>query len=165
MGDRAATARTLDAAGIASIVPPHARDGAALARALVAARPGARRVLVPRAEDGRDEAIEILRAAGIEVDPIDAYRTVAVDAEDPTVARGRAVLATGAAVVCVFAPSQVTALDRISPLRAIAAPFVAIGETTATALRAAGVIDVAVAESPTPEGMARAVAAVYSPPP
>ncbi|MEJ7596403.1 MAG: uroporphyrinogen-III synthase [Kofleriaceae bacterium] len=158
-----ATARVLAAAGIGSIVPPHARDGASLARALIEARPDVRRVLVPRAEDGREDAIEILRGAGIAVEAIDSYRTVAVDPGDPALARGRDALAAGAAVVCVFAPSQVRALDRIAPLRGIDAWFVAIGETTAIALRAAGIAEVAVAESPTPEGMARAVAAVYSP--
>ena len=57
-------------------IPPDVRDGAELARALVASRDLAgKRVLVPRAEDGRDEALEILRAAGAEVVDVIAYRT------------------------------------------------------------------------------------------
>lgn len=161
-----ATARALAVAGIAAIVP-EARDGAGLARALVAARAVAgTRILVPRAEDGRDEAIEILRAAGAEVDAIAAYRTAFVEADDPAIARGRELLETGAAEICaVFAPSQVAALARIVRLTAVATRFIAIGETTARALREAGVTVAAVAESPTPEGMARALAAVYSPAP
>jgi uroporphyrinogen-III synthase len=39
--------------------------------------------------------------------------------------------------------------------------FVAIGETTAAALRAAGVREVAVADTPTPAGIACAVSSVY----
>jgi uroporphyrinogen-III synthase len=161
-----ATAQALEAAGIAAIVP-EVRDGAGLARALVAARSVAgTRILVPRAEDGRDDAIEILRAAGAEVEAIAAYRTVACDPDDPAVARGRELLERGAAAACaLFAPSQVAALARIVPLTAIATRFIAIGETTARALREAGVAVAAVAESPTPEGMARALAAVYSPAP
>ena len=161
-----ATARALADAGITAIVPADVRDGASLARALVATRSVAgSRVLVPRAEDGRDEAIAILAAAGAVVDAVVAYRTVAVDGRDPAIARGRELLESGDAAVCaVFAPSQVTALDRITPLRRLATRYVAIGETTAQALRDAGVA-VAVAETPTPEGMVRAVTAVYSPPP
>jgi uroporphyrinogen-III synthase len=158
-----ATARALAAAGIAARVPDAARDGATLARALVAERGMAgARVLVPRAEDGRDEAIEILRAAGAEVDAIVAYRTVAAAADDPALARGLGLLRRGAVAVCaVFAPSQVAALDGLVGIRAIAARFVAIGETTAAALREAGAAAVEVAGTPTPEGLAKAVSAVY----
>ena len=162
-----ATARALEAAAIPAIVPGEAADGTALAKALVAARTLAgRRVLVPRAEDGRDDAIAILRDAGAEVDAIVAYRTVAVAADDPAIARGRELLESGAAAVCaVFAPSQVAALARLVTLSAVATRFLAIGETTARALRDAGVAVAAVAESPTPEGMANALGAVYSPAP
>ena len=158
-----ATARALRDAGIAAEVPATARDGVALAEALIARRALAgRRVLVPRAEDGRDDAIERLRAAGAEVDAITAYRTVAVAADAPALAPGLALLRGGGAAVCaLFAPSQVAALDALVPLRTIAAPLVAIGETTAAALRAAGVATVAVADAPTPEGLAKAVSAVY----
>lgn len=158
-----ATARALAAAGIAARVPPGARDGATLARALLAERSLAgRRVLVPRAEGGRDEAIAILRDAGVEVEAVVAYRTVPAAGDDPELARGLALLRGDAAAVCaVFAPSQVAALDALVPIRRISAPFAAIGETTAVALRAAGAAVVAVAERPTPEGLAKAVSAVY----
>ena len=156
-----ATARALAAAGIPAEVPPIARDGRALAEAMVAGRALAgRRVLVPRAEDGRDDAIEILRAAGADVDAITAYRTVAVAGDAPELAHGLAVL-RDAAVCAVFAPSQVTALDALVPIRAITARLVAIGQTTAAALREAGAAAVAVAAAPTPEGLAKAVSAVY----
>ncbi|MEO7735346.1 MAG: uroporphyrinogen-III synthase, partial [Kofleriaceae bacterium] len=156
-----ATARRLAELGIAAIAPPDVRDGATLAAAMIA-RGGiaGARILVPRAEDGRDDAIAILRAAGVEVDAITAYRTVAVAGDAPELARGLAVL-RDAAVCALFAPSQVTALDALVPIRAIAARLVAIGQTTAAALREAGAAAVAVADAPTPEGLAKAVSAVY----
>lgn len=162
-----ATQRALAAAGIAARVPPGARDAASLARAMLAERPLAgRRVLVPRAEGGRDEAIAVLRAAGAEVEAVVAYRTVPAAAGDPSLARGLAALRDADAGVCVvFAPSQVAALDALVAIRRIAAPFAAIGETTAQALRAAGAAMVVVAEAPTPEGLAKAVSAVYPPRP
>jgi uroporphyrinogen-III synthase len=146
-------------------VPEEARDGVELARHLIAAGVRGKRILVPRAEEGRLDAIEMLREAGAHVVDVIAYRTLAVSAEDPTVARGRELLTAGdATLCCVFAPSQVTALAAIAgPLSALATKFCAIGETTAAALRSAGVAEVSVASSPTPEGMAQAVRSVYPP--
>jgi uroporphyrinogen-III synthase len=164
-----ATARALAAAGIAARLAPAAKDAAALATAMLAARAHDRplagqRVLVPRAEDGREEAIATLRDAGVEVDAIVAYRTIAAAPEDPALARGLDLLRRGVAAVCgVFAPSQVTALDALVGIRQIAARFAAIGETTAAALRGAGAPGsaIAVASVATPEGLAKAVRAVY----
>lgn len=158
-----ATARTLLAAGIPVSTPPGVRDGATLARRLVALRAlSGQRVLVPRAEDGRDEAIAILREAGAEVDAIAAYRTIATAADDPDLAPGLALLRRGAVEVCaVFAPSQVAALDNLVGIREITARFAAIGETTAAALSAAGAAGVVVADLPTPQHLAKAVSAVY----
>jgi uroporphyrinogen-III synthase len=158
-----ATARVLAGAGIAARLPPIARDGAALVSALVRERGLAgQRVLVPRAQDGRDEAIAILRDAGAEVDAIVAYRTVATSADDPAIAHGLRLLRAGEAAVCaVFAPSQVAALEGLVGIRAIAAVFAAIGATTVAALRAAGATVAAVADAATPEGLAKAVSAVY----
>jgi uroporphyrinogen-III synthase len=157
-----ATARALADAGIAARVPAGVRDAASLARAMLAERAlVGQRVLVPRAEGGRDEAIALLHDAGVEVEAVVAYRTVPADAGDPVLAAGLAALRSGAAVCAVFAPSQVAALDAVFGIRRIAAPFAAIGETTAAALRAAGAGAVAVAEAPTPEGLAKAVSAVY----
>jgi uroporphyrinogen-III synthase len=61
----------------------------------------------------------------------------------------------------MFAPSQVTALDAVLAIRRVTAQFAAIGDTTAAALRAAGAAAVVVAGAPTPEGLAKAVSAVY----
>jgi len=153
------TKRALDIAQIAATHPTDVRDGAELARRLVASRALAgKRVLVPRAEEGRDEAIKVLEAAGAEVDAIIAYRTVAAAADDPKLARGRELLASGGAEVCaVFAPSQVTALAELVAIATLRCRFAAIGATTASALAEHGVRDVAVAATPTPDAMAQAL--------
>jgi len=158
-----ATARALTSAGIPALVPPVARDAVALARTLVAERAlVGHRVLVPRAEEGRDEAIEILREAGVVVDAITAYRTVPAAADEPALVPGLTLLRRGEVAVCaVFAPSQVAALDALVGIRRITARFAAIGETTAAALREAGAAGITVAGAPTPEGLAKAVSAVY----
>lgn len=165
-----ATKRALDAAQLAAQLPPDVRDGGELARKLVAQRALAgKRVLVPRAEDGRVETLDILRAAGAEVVDVVAYRTLAVAPDDASVQAGADALVSGAAGLClVFAPSQVNALAAIvaargSTLAALGIPFCAIGETTAAALRAEGIEAIGVADAPTPEGMARAVRSVYPP--
>jgi uroporphyrinogen III methyltransferase/synthase len=154
-----ATRRALDIAKQRAVVPADVVDGVGLARALVKAGVRGKRVLVPRAEEGRTEPLDLLRAAGAEVIDVIAYRTVEAVPDDP---RGRQLLEAGqAAVCCVFAPSQVKALARLVDLRGVRSRFCAIGETTAAAVREAGVPEVAVAPSPTPEGMAQAVRAVY----
>ncbi|HEY3805545.1 MAG TPA: uroporphyrinogen-III synthase [Kofleriaceae bacterium] len=151
-----ATLRALADAGIGATYPSEARDGESLARAIVRTRPMAgKRVLLPRSEGGRPEVAEILRAAGADVVEVIAYRTIAAGPIDVDVLRE-------CAVCVVFAPSQVAALTPIVRLADLLARFVAIGETTASALRAVGVRP-AVAEAPTPEGIARAVASVYPP--
>ncbi len=163
-----ATKRALDIAKLPAHVPPNVRDGGELAKALAAAKPLAgTRVLVPRAEDGRTEPLEILRAAGADVVDVIAYRTVALAPDDPVLRRGADLLVTGQAAICaVFAPSQVSALAAVVAARehelaGLVTAFCAIGETTAAALRAKGVREVAVAATPTPEGMAAAVRSVY----
>ena len=154
------TKRALDIARIKSVHPSDVTNGAELAERLVATRSLAgQRVLVPRAEEGREDAIRILRAAGAEVDDVIAYRTVPTRADDPRLARGREALGGGAAKVCaVFAPSQVVALDSlVGPLTGLVCRFAAIGATTAAALRERGVTSIAVASTPTPEGLAAAL--------
>lgn len=163
-----ATKRALDIAKLPAQQPADVRDGAELAKKLVATREvRGKRVLVPRAEEGRVEALEILRAAGADVVDVIAYRTIAIAPDDPSLAEGAELLVRGGAAICaLFAPSQVTALAAVlaaweHELGAVVTQFCAIGETTAAALRAAGVREVATAPAPTPEGMAQAVRSVY----
>ena len=159
-----ATQRALAAAGIHAVHPETAHDGSSLAHALLAKRDLAgRRVLVPRAEHGREEAISILRAAGVETEEVVAYRTIPAAPDDAAVAGGLELLREGRAdVTCVFAPSQATALAAIAGrLGELRTRFAAIGDTTGATLRELGVTDVQVATAPTPEGLAVAVGAVY----
>lgn len=160
------TARIADQPGLDRMPPLVGRhpegvhSAEQLAHAMLASRSFAgERVLVPRAADGRTAAIQILRAAGADVVEAVAYRTTPVELDDPRLAAGRGALTAGtAAACCVFAPSQVAALLAITgPLAALRTTFFAIGETTATALREAGVTPV-VAAAPTPEGLAQAIA-------
>ena len=158
-----ATKQSLDLEGLASHYPDDVHDGAELARAMIAARDlRGQRVLVPHAEQGRTEAIEILRAAGAEVVDVIAYRTHTVAADHPTISAGSELLTSyGAAVCAVFAPSQVAALAAIvGPLAEVPTQFCAIGETTGAALRAAGVSEPSVAPPPTPDGLVAAVRAL-----
>ena len=159
-----ATADALAARGIAAEIA----GGGAVAAAGVLLAHGARRVLVPRAEGGRDEALDQLDAAGVETIPITAYRTIARAADDPQLAIGLDLIAhRRAAVIALYAPSQVTALAELlaargEPFAAIAhAVVAAIGPTTAAALREHGIEPAAVAARPDPDAMASAVAAVY----
>jgi uroporphyrinogen III methyltransferase/synthase len=159
-----ATKRALDIARLPGQVPPNVRDGVELAQWIAAKMTlKGKRVLVPRADEGRLDGIAILREAGAEVVDVVAYRTVAVATDDPSVQQGAELLRQGgAAVCCVFAPSQVAALQAIvGSLAKVATTFAAIGETTAAALREAGAERVVVAPLPTPEGMAQAVRSVY----
>lgn len=66
------TAAALSARGVRVESLPEEFRGEALAP-LVA---GARRVLLPRAQDGRDATLEALRATGAHVDAVPVYRTV-----------------------------------------------------------------------------------------
>jgi uroporphyrinogen-III synthase len=159
-----ATKRALDIAKLPSQLPANVRDGVELAKMLVAKMSlKGKRVLVPRAEEGRLEPIAILREAGAEVVDVVAYRTVSVAVDDPNVQQGAELLRQGdATVCCVFAPSQAVALSAIvGPLGKVSTTFAAIGETTAAALREGGAERVVVARLPTPEGMAQAVRSVY----
>lgn len=154
------TREALEREGLTSHYPPGVHDGAELARALITSRElRGRRVLVPHAEQGRAEPIELLRAAGADVVEVVAYRTHAVAADHPSLAAGRELLTGAGAVICaVFSPSQVAALAAIvGSLAEVPAQFCAIGETTAAALRAAGVSRIGVAATPTPDGLATAI--------
>jgi uroporphyrinogen III methyltransferase/synthase len=164
----AATAAALATHGLlADLVPAHG-DAAGVARAIIDSSGPAlvgTRVLVPRADGGRDEAVDLLRAAGAEVDAIAVYRLDLGEADHPAVAsalarlRGREVR-----VAAFFAPSQVRALcDLLGPdagqvLGAVPI-LAAIGATTAAALAARGLTAHVVPSSPDAEVLAAEIAA------
>ena len=111
--------------------------GAALGRALLAARDvRGRRVLFPRAQEGREELIAALEAAGATVDVVPAYRFVPVsDARAATTEAVSSVSRQRRALV-------LTSPRRVEELKAAGVSWVdvvvAIGATTAEALRSHG---------------------------
>lgn len=120
------------------LVPAEAR-GEAMAAAL-APRVSGRRVLVPRAAEGRPELVDGLRAAGAEVAAVEVYRTVTAP---PEVIRPLAdwLEAGEIAAVAFASPSAVRAVVLgLGARRALLGqvPLAAIGPTTADALRAEG---------------------------
>ncbi len=129
-------------------------EGAAGAASLaksVAAAGAPRAVLWLRGERAREEGAAALRAAGFAVDEVETYRTEPL-AEFPSTVAG---LGTPAAWV-VGSPAAVDALAAAGAL-APSTPCVAAGETTAAALRDAGISSVEVASEPTPDAIAQAV--------
>lgn len=120
------------------LVPAEAR-GAALAEALGAQARG-RRVLVPRAEEGRPELVDGLRAAGAEVVAPVVYRTVPAPAESLRPLADA--LERGEVDAVVFmSPSAVKSVAAALGARAelLGRTLVAvIGPTTAEAAAAAG---------------------------
>ena len=169
-----ATGRVLEEAGIRAEVDPDADDGQRLARVLIEALAKSKsapvlrgvRILVPRAAGGRPELLDALVYAGATVDAMSVYKTFHADPGEPEIQEGRSALEEGGAPICVmFAPSQVSALAELVPIASIAATFIAIGETTAKALRDAGARRVVASQQPTPEGIAKAVGSVYPPKP
>lgn len=145
-----ATAKAVAANGWhCSVIPDDAR-AEGLARILRVPR-GAR-VLIPRAERGLDILPKALRAAGVRVTVVPAYRTVADAAGRSALRRA---LALGADAVTFASGSA--AVFGARDLKISGAAAVAIGPTTAAALRAKGVVPAAIAKRPDPESFARAV--------
>ncbi|MBI4061932.1 MAG: uroporphyrinogen-III synthase [Elusimicrobia bacterium] len=133
-----------------SVIPEDAR-AAGLARALRV--PRGSRVLIPRAERGLDRLPKSLRAAGVRVTVVPAYRTIPDKKGLLTLHHA---LALGADAVC-FASGSAAVLGA-PDLKLSGAAAIAIGPTTAAALRARGVPPAAIAKRPDPESFARAVA-------
>ncbi len=147
------TAHVLRTRGIRADLVPDEKTSAGLAKAMLAADPDlpGSKVLFPRAEGGREELPDTLRAAGVEVTVVPLYRTVPVSPERlaPLVTRLRA---GDLDVLTFFAPSQVNALaealgEDAPAVLARARAVAAIGPTTAAALRARGIrVDIVAAE-------------------
>jgi uroporphyrinogen III methyltransferase/synthase len=145
-----ATAQAVAAHGWqCSIIPDDAR-AAALARILRVPRDS--RVLIPRAERGLDTLNGSLRKKGARVTLATAYRTL----PDRAGLRAlRLALIKGADAVTFASGSAAVLGARDCSLSGAAA--VAIGPTTAAALRSRGVVPAAVSKRPDPESFARAV--------
>jgi len=135
------TAAALERAGIRVDFLPSTSTGAGLAEELASRQPLAeRRVLMPRALDGRPDAAAILRRSGAVVHDLPVYRTgtVAPSAEDLSALDG------GVDAVLFLSGSAVTAWHEQAraggPLagRAGAAVVACIGPSTAAAARSLG---------------------------
>lgn len=120
-------------------------------------------VLVPRAANGRADIVNELSARQLAHAAIDCYETCPAPI-DPTLRHHLDALRAGqVALVVVMAPSAVAALaSALAPvaLADLTCRWLAIGETTRDALIAADVASDAVraAPTPTPQGVAQAVA-------
>jgi uroporphyrinogen-III synthase len=145
------------------LVPPDA-TGAALASALES-RVSGRRVLVPRAAEGRPELLDGLAAAGAQVVAAEAYRTVA--APPSAVAPLGERLAAGEVDAVAFAsPSAVRSVvaglgSRAGLLGRV--PLAAIGPTTAAALEEAGLRCSIRPDAASAPGLADAIARALGP--
>ena len=116
------------------------------------------RVLLPRAEAGRDVLPKGLAAAGWEVDAVDAYRTVSV----PLSEADRSAVA-GADAVCFASASSVHGfVEAASGLDAVPPVVVCIGPTTAAAAAGAGLRVTAVAGQHNLTGLVDALVAALS---
>ena len=146
-----AAARVLGAAGLSvdRIVSPFSAE--ATLRALGSEAVGGTRILLPRAEGGREELAKGLRARGATVDEVAVYRTVPVNRSDELVGA----LRRGVSAVTFFSPSAVRGF--VAALRrgeleiacALEGAVVAcLGETTAAEARAQGLrVDVVPGET------------------
>jgi uroporphyrinogen III methyltransferase / synthase len=143
-GRSTARALGLDRASIAL-----QRFSAAAALSAVAWRTGDR-VLIPRADEGRDELIDGLRALHVEVDAPVAYRTVAVDAAARRLNQG------GIDAVTLCSPSAVRSVAGAIPP---GCRVVCLGDTTAAAARELGLRPDAVAQQTSMPALVDAVVA------
>ncbi|MHB1065340.1 MAG: uroporphyrinogen-III synthase [Georgenia sp.] len=151
------TARTLTAAGVGVDLVPTGESSAA---ALVAAwpRPTAGAVLFPRSEIAAPTLADGLRALGLRVDDIVAYRTRTAPSPDEAVAPDLA----GGRIDAVLLTSPSTARALVSLYGVPPARICAIGAATAQAATEAGLRVHAVAAEQTPAGLVAAAARALS---
>ena len=141
---------------IADVVPPAGRQEAAGIVDLMRAQPGRGRVLFPRAAEGRDTLVDGLAGQGLEVDLVEAYRTVAVE---PTPEAEAAV--QGADAVCFSSSSTVTGFLGAFGPAAVPPVVVCIGPVTAETARAAGLTVTASAAETSVAALADAVVSAF----
>jgi uroporphyrinogen-III synthase len=152
------TADALRSMGLAVDVVPERYVGEALAHAL-ADRVRGQRVLLVRAAVARDVVPQALKAAGAQVTVVDAYRTV-VPADG--VGRARAVFTDEPLPDAVLFTSGSTVSHLLDVLREAGLAFppqvacVSIGPVTSAALREAGLVVAAEAETASLDGLVNA---------
>ncbi|MGC4105516.1 MAG: hydroxymethylbilane synthase [Thermomicrobiales bacterium] len=159
----ARTADALSNAGIGVDLVPDVGSADGMLAALADAPMAGSRVLLLLSDIARPTLAEGLRAMGADVTIATAYRTLPVTRVGPdTLER----LQSGdPAAVFLSSPSAVEALDAMlgADITLLTAAFgIAIGETTAAAMREAGMPVHAVATTPTPAGMIAALESCYA---
>jgi uroporphyrinogen-III synthase len=151
-----ATTAAARAAGLPVDLPRPGGTGADLARA--APPPAGTGVaLLPVAEAAGPDLADGLRAAGWEVERVDAYRTVVPPVDPETVARARA-----ADAVVLTSPSTVERFLAVTAPGPVPPLTVCIGPTTAARAAGRGLRVAAVARQPTPAGLVAALAGVWN---
>lgn len=153
-----ATAERVRAAGFAAPVVPGRYRAEALLAAVLAEAGGSlagRRVLLPRAEGGRDILPKGLRAAGAEVHEVTAYVTVAAEERAPELRRR---LEEGVDWITFTASSTVRSFLALAGSELGTARVAAIGPITAATAQELGVAVHVVAAVHTIPGLVRALA-------
>jgi uroporphyrinogen-III synthase len=141
--------------------PTHRLDRFSASAALDVLRPlivPGQRVLIPRAAEGRDDWLDDLVALGASVHAPIAYRTVAVD---PAVLRaaGERLLEGQIDTVTLCSPSAFQSMLSAFGRAALAGvPLLCLGETTADAVRRAGLEVAGIAEKTSMRSLVEAVA-------
>lgn len=156
------TARALQALGVGPVLTPSRQDGEGLAEALCCEVSPGDRVLVLRAEGGRDVVAERLRARGVSVEEVVAYRTVPRKVPEDEVQR----LLSGPRPTAALFMSPSAFKGYVLALGPHARAFLegsilcAIGGTTAEAMKAEGMAPTLVSPKPSVEAALAAIAAV-----
>ncbi|MBK9179695.1 MAG: uroporphyrinogen-III synthase [Acidimicrobiales bacterium] len=147
-----ATAAVLEAAGVTVDLVPDRAVGEALLAALPAPPPSGGRVLLARAAVAREVLPDGLRAAGWEVEVVDAYRTVAVVPTAEQLARARR-----ADAIAFTSSSTVEHFLAAAGPAGVPPTVVCIGPITAATARRLGLSVDAVAAEHTAEGLVAAL--------
>ncbi|MBZ5503346.1 MAG: uroporphyrinogen-III synthase [Acidobacteriia bacterium] len=159
------TAGALTAQGVRVDHVAEGRTGEALAGELRQSLKG-RKVLLPRSDKGDDRVLHALREAGAEVTEVIAYRTTTPASLDPAIV-GRIRRADVDAIVFASPSAYHNLSDALGPAEAAALSsrvhFVAIGPTTARAMRQAGArVEIEASEaSAGAAGLAASIAKFY----
>lgn len=154
-----ATAEALRHRGVEPDAMPGEFVGARIASMLTASGPP-RRVLLARAREADRSWPAELRAAGVQVDDIEVYRTVA-DAE--MLAGARALIESGLPDLVLFtSPSAATFFAEAAGPALAKVPLAAIGPVTAARIRQLGYEPAVIAREYTTSGLVAAVGAYFA---
>ena len=165
-----ATARAwTELTGAAPDLVPRGSAAALLEEPVLAGPPpapsAAKRVLLPASALADPALADGLRQVGWEVEQVSAYTTVTASACDLPPGLDDSWAAGGVDAVVLTAPSSTRAVLELLGPPLSTTRLVAIGATTAAAARELGLPVAAIAPSPTPEGVLRAVITAMTPDP